>query len=88
MDRGDWWATVHGVIKVGHDLVTNQQLLINNVVKVFRYTAAECSFSKCIVVVQSLSCVCVGGPGICIALELSCMILAELLLRKHWRTLF
>ena len=22
MDRGDWWATVHGVIRVGHDLVT------------------------------------------------------------------
>ena len=43
--------------RVGHDLVTNQQLLINNVVKVSRYTAAECSFSKCIVVVQSLSCV-------------------------------
>ena len=22
MDRGDWWATVHGVIRVGHHLVT------------------------------------------------------------------
>ena len=26
MDRGTWWATVHGVIKrVGHDLATKQQ---------------------------------------------------------------
>ena len=23
-DRGAWWATVHGVTKVGHDLVTKQ----------------------------------------------------------------
>ena len=22
MDRGTWWATVHGVARVGHDLVT------------------------------------------------------------------
>ena len=22
MDRGAWWATVHGVAKVGHDLAT------------------------------------------------------------------
>ena len=22
MDKGVWWATVHGVTKVGHDLVT------------------------------------------------------------------
>ena len=25
MDRGAWWATVHGVAKVRHDLVTKQQ---------------------------------------------------------------
>ena len=25
MDRGTWWATVHGVVKVGHDLATKQQ---------------------------------------------------------------
>ena len=25
MDRGAWWATVHGVAKVGHDLVTKNQ---------------------------------------------------------------
>ena len=24
MDRGGWWATVHGVTKVGHDLVTKR----------------------------------------------------------------
>ena len=22
MDRGAWWATVHGVARIGHDLVT------------------------------------------------------------------
>ena len=27
MDRGPWQATVHGVIKVEHNLVTKQQLL-------------------------------------------------------------
>ena len=25
MDRGTWWATVHGVEKVRHDLATKQQ---------------------------------------------------------------
>ena len=25
MDRGAWWATVHGSPTVGHDLVTKQQ---------------------------------------------------------------
>ena len=25
MDRGAWWATVHGVTKSQHDLVTQQQ---------------------------------------------------------------
>ena len=24
MDRGAWWATVHGVTQVGHDRVTKQ----------------------------------------------------------------
>ena len=28
MDRGTWWATVCGVARVGHDLVTKQQLQI------------------------------------------------------------
>ena len=23
MDRGTWWATIHGVTTVGHDLATN-----------------------------------------------------------------
>ena len=27
MDRGAWWATVHGVTRVGHDLVTQLLLL-------------------------------------------------------------
>ena len=25
VDRGDWWAAVHGVTRVGHDLATKQQ---------------------------------------------------------------
>ena len=24
MDRGAWWATLHGVTRVGHDFVTKQ----------------------------------------------------------------
>ena len=37
MDRGAWWATVHGVARVGHGLVTKttihiyiKRLLLNN----------------------------------------------------------
>ena len=30
MDRGAWGATVHGVAKVGHDLVTKPPLPFNN----------------------------------------------------------
>ena len=29
MDRGAWWATVHGDLRVGHDWVTNTDWLIN-----------------------------------------------------------
>ena len=29
MDRGAWWATVHGITRVGHDLATAQQLTLN-----------------------------------------------------------
>ena len=29
MDRGAWWASVHGVAKVGHYLVTKQQHLFS-----------------------------------------------------------
>ena len=25
MDSGTWWATVHGVVRVGHNLATKQQ---------------------------------------------------------------
>ena len=25
MDRGAWWATVHGIARVGHDLVTRER---------------------------------------------------------------
>ena len=29
MDRGAWWASVHGIARVGHDLVTKQQYLLH-----------------------------------------------------------
>ena len=29
MDRGAWWATGHGVARVGHDLVTKPPLVMN-----------------------------------------------------------
>ena len=25
MDRGAWWATIHGVARVGHNLATEQE---------------------------------------------------------------
>ena len=31
MDRGAWWATVHGIAKVGHGLETKQQLTNKNI---------------------------------------------------------
>ena len=32
MDRGAWWDTVHGGHKrIGHNLVTNQQLLLKEI---------------------------------------------------------
>ena len=30
MDRGVWWVTIHGVARVGHDLVNNNQTKMNN----------------------------------------------------------
>ena len=29
MDRGAWWATVHGVTRVGHDLVTKTKTIFS-----------------------------------------------------------
>ena len=29
MDRGAWWATVHGVARVGHDLVMKQHMTLS-----------------------------------------------------------
>ena len=34
MDRGAWWATVHGVARVGHNLATEQQLFSNKVLNI------------------------------------------------------
>ena len=34
MDRGAWWATVHGDARVGHDLATKQQKQQDIVLKV------------------------------------------------------
>ena len=32
MDRGAWWATVHGIAeRVGHDLATKQQHILTSV---------------------------------------------------------
>ena len=31
MDRGAWWATVHGVARIEHDLVTKPPLLLHTV---------------------------------------------------------
>ena len=33
MDRGAWWATVHGLQRVGHDLATKQQQSTNYLIK-------------------------------------------------------
>ena len=40
MDRGAWWATVHGVPRVGHDLATKERDTHTRV-HVHRYTRGE-----------------------------------------------
>ena len=32
MDRGAWWSTVHGVVRVGHDLVTKPSSILTQVI--------------------------------------------------------
>ena len=39
MDRGAWWATVHGIARVGHDIV--EQLSSNNCI--LFYTSPYCT---------------------------------------------
>ena len=40
LDRGAWWATAHGVTRVGHDLVTEQQQRqCKNINKIFKKQA-------------------------------------------------
>ena len=40
MDRGAWWATAHGVTRVGHDLVMEQQQRqCKNINKIFKKQA-------------------------------------------------
>ena len=41
MDRGAWQATVHGVARVGHDLVTKQQQLMLQVNKPGNFQPAD-----------------------------------------------
>ena len=35
VDRGLWWATVHVVAKVGHDLATKQQQILEKCIKIW-----------------------------------------------------
>ena len=37
MDRGAWWATVHGVTRVRHDLATEQQQLRRQLTSIERH---------------------------------------------------
>ena len=39
MDRGDWRATLHGVTRVGHNLVTKQQQYQQNIICVCVHTS-------------------------------------------------
>ena len=36
MDRGTWWATVHGVTSVRHNLVTKEREILGTNMVVFR----------------------------------------------------
>ena len=35
MDRGAWWATVHGIVRVGHDLATKPPIPIKKTQNTF-----------------------------------------------------
>ena len=37
MDRGAWWAIVHGVARVRHNLVTKQQIYIYVYIYIYIY---------------------------------------------------
>ena len=38
MDRGAWWATVHGVTRVGHDLTTKgEEILIVYILLIYTH---------------------------------------------------
>ena len=43
IDRGAWWATVHGVPRVRHDLATKPSLVIN----MFEFSSQEVLQSAC-----------------------------------------
>ena len=51
MARGSWWATVHGLQKVGHDLVTKQQQKL--LVKLDMFSWLLIIFIKCLYIILS-----------------------------------
>ena len=45
MDRGVWWATVHGVARVGHDLVTKPTPTLSSFIAVCKVSSDNhCAF--------------------------------------------
>ena len=51
MDRGAWWAAVHGIVRVGRDLVTKQQYLLHSfsillIVYLFLYLEKRVAYYK------------------------------------------
>ena len=46
MDRGAWQATVHGVTRVGYDLVTRSMYNINSLL-ILKYLEKERNYDAC-----------------------------------------
>ena len=51
MDRGAWWAAVHGIVRVGRDLVTKQQYLLHSfsillIIYLFLYLEKRVAYNK------------------------------------------
>ena len=42
MDRGAWWATVHGIARVGHDLVTKPPPPNYNHISKYKFMNSTC----------------------------------------------
>ena len=83
MDRGAWWATVHGIAKSWtwhthvHQILLIHQLMDTSVFGRYNYCWSECYCTVCVCV-----CVCVCRDAFLFVLEVK--FLAQFIKKKYW----